>query len=136
MVMTTRRTFLKTAAVTAASAIAAPGILSVSSCSPAGGSRAANQDSTGGLIVPKAQGLKITGTFPDEISHDIPHQNWGEKEWDADFRYIKSIGIDTVLVIRSGYRKFITYPSPYLLKKGCYMHSVDVLGMFLRLAQK
>lgn len=22
-------------------------------------------------------GLKITGTFLDEISHDIPHQNWG-----------------------------------------------------------
>jgi hypothetical protein len=30
---------------------------------------------------------------------------------------MKSIGIDTVIVIRSGYRKFITYPSPYLLKK-------------------
>ena len=26
-------------------------------------------------------GLKITGTFLDEISHDIPHQNWGEREW-------------------------------------------------------
>ena len=35
-----------------------------------------------------------------------------------DFRYMKSIGIDTVIVIRSGYRKFLTYPSPYLLKKG------------------
>ena len=21
--------------------------------------------------------MKITGTFLDEISHDIPHQNWG-----------------------------------------------------------
>ena len=69
------------------------------------------------LIVPKAQGLKITGTFLDEISHDIPHQNWGEKEWDRDFSYMKAIGIDTVIVIRSGYRKFITYPSEYLMKK-------------------
>ena len=77
------------------------------------------------LIVPKNNGIKITGTFLDEISHDIPHQNWGEKEWDRDFRYMKAIGIDTVIVIRSGYRKFITYPSPYLLKKGCYMPSVD-----------
>ena len=25
--------------------------------------------------------IKITGTFLDEISHDIPHQNWGKKEW-------------------------------------------------------
>ncbi|HNX55061.1 MAG TPA: DUF4434 domain-containing protein, partial [Prolixibacteraceae bacterium] len=57
------------------------------------------------LIVPKAKGLKITGTFLDEISHDIPHQNWGEKEWDADFANMKAIGIDTVIMIRSGYRK-------------------------------
>lgn len=44
------------------------------------------------LIIPKAQGLKISGTFLDEISHDIPHQNWGEKEWDRDFAYMKAIG--------------------------------------------
>ena len=86
--------------------------------------------------MPKAEGLKITGTFLDEISHDIPHQNWGEKEWDLDFQYMKAIGIDTVIVIRSGYRKFITYPSPYLLKKGCYMPSVDLIDMYLRLADK
>ena len=42
------------------------------------------------LIVPKAGALPITGTFLDEISHDIPHQNWGEKEWDRDFRYMKN----------------------------------------------
>ncbi len=89
------------------------------------------------LIVPKAQGLKITGTFLDEISHDIPHQNWGEKEWDADFAYMKAIGIDTVIMIRSGYRKFITYPSEYLMKKhACYMPSVDLVDMYLRLAEK
>ena len=88
------------------------------------------------LIVPKGNGLRITGTFLDEISHDIPHQNWGEKEWDLDFQYMKAIGIDTVILIRSGYRKFITYPSPYLLKQGCYMPSVDLLDMFLRLADK
>jgi len=89
------------------------------------------------LIVPKGAGLKITGTFLDEISHDIPHQNWGEKEWDQDFAYMKAIGIDTVIMIRSGYRKFITYPSEYLMKKhGCYMPSVDLVDMYLRLAEK
>ena len=46
------------------------------------------------------KGLKITGTFLDEISHDIPHQNWGEREWDEDFRLMKAIGIDTVVMIR------------------------------------
>lgn len=88
------------------------------------------------LIVPQENGLKITGTFLDEISHDIPHQNWGEAEWDLDFQYMKAIGIDTVIMIRSGYKKFITYPSKYLLSKGCYMPSVDLLDMFLRLAEK
>jgi len=89
------------------------------------------------LTVPREKGLKITGTFLDEISHDIPHQNWGEMEWDADFGHMKAIGIDTVIMIRSGYRKFITYPSEYLIKKhGCYMPSMDLLDLFLRLASK
>ncbi len=89
------------------------------------------------FIVPREQGLKITGTFLDEITHDIPHQNWGETEWDTDFGHMKAIGIDTVIMIRSGYRKFITYPSAYLMEKhGCYKPSMDLLDMFLRLATK
>ncbi len=88
------------------------------------------------LLVPKGAGLRITGTFLDEISHDIPHQNWGRREWEQDFRHMKRIGIDTVIMIRCGYRKFITYPSKYLLGKGCYMPSVDLLELFLQLADK
>ena len=102
--MTDRRSFLKKAAVAAASAIAAPGILKAENSPILSAERATTypgQTETGGLIVPMGQGLRITGTFLDEISHDIPHQNWGEKEWDADFRHMKSIGIDTVIVIRS-----------------------------------
>lgn len=140
--MTDRRDFLKKAAAVTASAIALPGILKAGEAGRAISAEAGNGAGTealrgaDSLIVPRAQGLKITGTFLDEISHDIPHQNWGEKEWDADFRHMKAIGIDTVICIRSGYRKFITYPSPYLLKKGCYMPSMDLIDMFLRLAQK
>lgn len=81
--------------------------------------------------------MKITGTFLDEISHDIPHQNWGRKEWDKDFGLMKAIGIDTVILIRSGYRRFLTYPSPYLMEKfGCYAPSADLVEMFLQLADK
>lgn len=81
--------------------------------------------------------MKITGTFIDEISHDIPHQNWGEKEWDQDFAHMKAIGIDTVIMIRSGYRKFITYPSIYLIDKyGCYKPTTDLVDLYLRLADK
>ena len=86
---------------------------------------------------PRGLGLPITGTFLDEISHDIPHQNWGEAEWDADFGHMKAMGIDTVIMIRSGYRKFITYPSEYLVaKRCCYTPHIDLLDMFLRLADK
>ncbi|MEJ5055402.1 DUF4434 domain-containing protein [Sphingobacterium sp. MYb382] len=81
--------------------------------------------------------MKITGTFLDEISHDIPHQNWGRAEWDRDFEYMKAVGIDTVIMIRSGYRKFITYPSLWLQDNmGCYEPPADLVELFLQLAEK
>jgi alpha-L-fucosidase len=81
--------------------------------------------------------MRITGTFLDEISHDIPHQNWGPKEWRQDFAHMKRIGIDTVILIRGGYRKFLTYPSPYLIgQRGCYTPPVDLVKLFLELAEE
>ena len=94
--METRRKFLKKVVAAGASALVVPPLLSAcgkedDAYDPA--AEAAN------LIVPKGNALRITGTFLDEISHDIPHQNWGEREWDRDFRYMKAIGIDTVIMI-------------------------------------
>lgn len=81
--------------------------------------------------------MKISGTFLDEISHDIPHQNWGVREWEADFQHMQAIGIDTVILIRGGYRKFITWPSDYLIGQlGCYRPSLDLVDLFLRLAER
>ena len=81
--------------------------------------------------------MKITGTFLDEISHDIPHQNWGYKEWDRDFKCMKSIGIDTVIMIRCGWKHWMTYPSKFLKKEmGCFTPPDDLLKMFLELAGK
>jgi hypothetical protein len=81
--------------------------------------------------------MLITGTFIDEISHDIPHQNWGVKEWEQDFQHMTAAGIDTVILIRSGYRKFITYPSKYLMNsKGCYQPPIDLVELYLSLADK
>ena len=94
-----RRNFIKQVSVGSAALATA----SLSACA----SREESEEReiiTNPLIVPKAQGLKITGTFLDEISHDIVHQNWGEQEWDRDFAHMKAIGINTVIVIRSGYR--------------------------------
>lgn len=80
--------------------------------------------------------MNITGTFLDEISHDIPHQNWSEKEWEQDFVHMRNMGIDTVILIRSGYRRFITYPSAYLMQQGCYRPPVDLVEIFLSLADR
>jgi len=79
--------------------------------------------------------MRITGTFIDEISHDIPHQNWGEEEWDRDFMSMSGIGIDTVILIRCGYRRWLTYPSSVLTEReGCYRPSLDLVRLFLDLA--
>ena len=55
--------------------------------------------------------MKITGTFLDEISHDIPHQNWGPEEWARDFDAMREIGIDEVYLIRCGYKRQTAFPS-------------------------
>ncbi|WP_289644226.1 DUF4434 domain-containing protein [Maribacter aestuarii] len=81
--------------------------------------------------------MKITGTFIDEISHDIPHQNWGAKEWDMDFALMKKMGIDTVILIRCGYQQFLTYPSSYLIKqRNCFRPPLDLVKLYLELAEK
>lgn len=81
--------------------------------------------------------MKISGTFLDEISHDIPHQNWGEQEWDLDFAHMRRMGIDKVILIRAGYRKFITYPSSYLVdQQACHRPHTDLVDLFLRLSAK
>lgn len=54
---------------------------------------------------------RITGTFLDEITHDIPSQNWGQKEWRREFELYSKIGIDTVVIIRAGYKNKCIFPS-------------------------
>ncbi len=81
--------------------------------------------------------MRIKGTFLDEISHDIPHQNWGVREWDIDFAHMKKAGIDTVILIRSGYQRWQTFPSKVLMKEeGTYLPPVDLVQMYLELSEK
>jgi hypothetical protein len=81
--------------------------------------------------------MRLTGTFLDEISHDIPHQNWGAADWEQDFQAMQRIGIDTVILIRSGYRRWLTYPSEVLIAhEGCHRPPVDLVDLFLTLAEK
>ncbi|HWD40951.1 MAG TPA: DUF4434 domain-containing protein [Fimbriimonas sp.] len=56
-------------------------------------------------------GPRISGTFLDEITHDIPSQNWGPKEWRREFELYKKIGIDTLIIIRAGYQNKCIFPA-------------------------
>lgn len=133
-----RRKFLEKMAVTGAATLMGPALLHGETAMAAARQPQTPAPATNDYYaIPKAQGLKLTGAFLDEISHDIPHQNWGPREWEQDFKYMKAIGIDTVIVIRSGYRKFLTYPSEYLMKKrGAYAPSLDLIELFLTLSDK
>ncbi|AQQ71757.1 hypothetical protein SMSP2_02135 [Limihaloglobus sulfuriphilus] len=81
---------------------------------------------------------KITGTFLDEISHDIPSANWGPQDWARDFRAMKETGIDTVIIIRSAYRRAATFDSEAIKKSvGSILPvPVDLLDLFLSLAEE
>lgn len=79
--------------------------------------------------------IPITGTFIDEITHDIPSQNWGPNEWERDFKAMKESGIDTVILIRSGFKRWLTYPSEVLISsEGCHPPQRDLVDLFLTLA--
>lgn len=79
----------------------------------------------------------ITGTFLDEITHDIPYQNWNEEQWDQDFQAMKSIGIDTVILIRAGYRDRATFESQSLRKiHPALLVDFDLVDLFLRLSER
>ena len=81
--------------------------------------------------------MRITGTFLDEISYDIPHQNWGLQEWECDFQAMRSIGIDTVILIRCGLRRNLSYPSKVLIQQeNAIPPFTDLVDLFLTLAER
>ena len=83
------------------------------------------------------QGMPINATFLDEISWDIPHQNWGVEEWDEDFRAMRDMGINTVVLIRAGLGRWIAAPFESILAtEDVYYPPVDLVEMFLCLADK
>ncbi len=83
------------------------------------------------------KGMPIHATFLDEVSWDIPHQNWGVKEWDADFKAMKSIGINTVVMIRAGLGWWVASPFKSILEtEDVYYPPMDLTEMFLTLADK
>lgn len=85
----------------------------------------------------RSQGMPIKATFLDEISWDIPHQNWGVDTWDKDFAAMKAMGINTVVMIRSGLGQWIAAPFESILKsEDVYYPPVNLVEMFLSLADE
>ena len=82
--------------------------------------------------------MKITGTFLCGTEVDIPANNWSEKEWRREFRIMREIGIDTVILIHSGFLKLPTFPSEVLKKhvKGLRPCYADLPALFLELAEE
>ncbi len=81
--------------------------------------------------------MRITGTFLDEITHDIPANNWGSTAWTREFRTLKSIGIDTVILIRAGCGRTVAYPSVVLEREvKTYPVYEDLVDLFLTLSEE
>jgi len=77
--------------------------------------------------------MHITGTFLDEITHDIPSQNWGPAAWARDFDAMQQVGIDTVILIRAGYRNRSTFDSEVLNDHRTMLPAyTDLVDLFLR----
>jgi hypothetical protein len=103
-----------------------------------------NNDAFNSIVLPNyfstpdaPKGMPIRATFLDEISWDIPHQNWGVKEWDRDFKSMVKMGINTVVLIRCGLNRWLSAPFQSILKtEDVFYPPVDLVEMFLCLADK
>jgi hypothetical protein len=81
--------------------------------------------------------MRITGTFLDEITHDIPSQNWSRRDWERDFDAMRDDGIDTVILIRAGYRRHATFDSEVLRQSmGILPVYEDLVDLFLTQAER
>lgn len=78
---------------------------------------------------------RITGTFLDEMTYDIPSHNWGKVEWEREFDTFVEAGIDTVVLIRAGLGERLACPSKAVSSRvRTWSVYQDMVEMFLELA--
>ncbi len=77
---------------------------------------------------------KITGTFVDGVASDIPSNNWTADDWKIEFDNFKALGIDTVIIIRVGFRDSAMYRSE-VMKTSLY-EDPDLIEIMLREAER
>jgi hypothetical protein len=81
--------------------------------------------------------MRITGTFLDAVVNNVPSQNWGPKQWAADFDAMKAIGIDTVILISTGFGDRTCFDSPALRERFQLIPNYeDQLALFLDQAER
>jgi hypothetical protein len=71
----------------------------------------------------------ITGTFLDALPADIPSQNWSRAEWARQFDVFQEMGMDTVIIIRVGWRYMSMYDSRVM--GGAIVEDEDMVAFFL-----
>ena len=76
----------------------------------------------------------ITGTFVDGIASDIPSNNFSAKDWAREFDHFKSIGIDTVIIIRVGWKDSSMYKSEVM--KTVLYEEYDLVEVMLKEAER
>ena len=81
--------------------------------------------------------LTITGTFIDEVTHDIPAHNWGHQEWEREFDTFVAAGLDTVILIRAGWGERLSFPAASISKHVTTLPVyADLPELFLGLADQ
>ena len=76
----------------------------------------------------------ISGTFLDGIAADIPSQNWGTNEWKKQFDVFRTMGMDSVIIIRIGWKDMAMYDSK-VIQPNVYDPD-DRVALFLDQAQR
>ena len=76
----------------------------------------------------------ITGTFVDGLASDIPSNNWSCKDWAREFDSFKASGIDTVIIIRVGFKDSAMYKSA-VMKTSLY-EDPDLIEIMLKEAER
>ena len=79
-----------------------------------------------------AKTYPISGTFIDEITYDIPSNNWSMDDWTKDLEAMQSVGIDTLVFIRGGWQGRTIFPSKHF---NCYRQD-DLVEHILNEAAK
>lgn len=78
----------------------------------------------------------ITGTFVSPLLGDTGINNWGLAEWEAEFRLMRSLGIDTIVVIRCEFEQGGLHRSALDPRSTTWPEDPDLLSMFFRLSDE